>query len=39
MTHSSSKSTGALEPIREDIGPELADQPPAEGMRHLPQGF
>jgi hypothetical protein len=30
---------GALEPIRRDVGQAWAGQPPAGGIRHLPQGL
>jgi hypothetical protein len=30
------EATGALEPIRRDVGQEWAGQPPAGEMRHLP---
>jgi hypothetical protein len=33
------EGAGALEPIRRDVGQEWAGQPPAEEIRHLPQGF
>jgi hypothetical protein len=33
------EGTGALEPIRRDVGQEWAGQPPAGEMRHLPQGI
>jgi hypothetical protein len=33
------EGTGALEPIRWDVGQEWAGQPPAGEMRHLAQGF
>jgi hypothetical protein len=33
------EGAGTLEPIHRDIGQEWAGQPPAEEVRHLPQGF
>jgi hypothetical protein len=33
------EGAGTLDPIRRDIGQEWAGQPPAEEVRHLPQGF
>jgi hypothetical protein len=33
------EGAGTLEPIRRDIGQEWAGQPPAGGVRHLPQGI
>ena len=33
------EGTGALEPIRRDVGQEWAGQPPAGEIHHLPQGF
>jgi hypothetical protein len=33
------EGAGALEPIHRDVGQAWAGQPPAEEMRHLPQGF
>ena len=33
------EGAGTLEPIRRDIGQELAGQPPAGEVRHLPQGI
>jgi hypothetical protein len=33
------EGAGALEPIRRDVGPAWAGQPPAGEIRHPPQGF